>query len=116
MTTSACRLVRAVRAVLGSTGTHSITASMSCRGPKIAFASSRPRSGSNPEYRPFGSRLDNGAVLSSAPIRILPFVWSAYMYVASSNRGRAAVAEAVGVTVGEGGGSGKQPGKTTAYP
>src|SRR5207253_987272 len=93
MTTSACELVRAATAVLRSTETHSMTVSMSCRGPKIALASSRPRSGSKPAYRPLASRLENGAALSSAPIRILPFVWSAYMYVASSKRGRAGVRE-----------------------
>jgi hypothetical protein len=100
--------------VLGSTETHSMAASISCRGPKIALASSRPRSGSNPEYRPLGSRLDNGAVLSSTPIRILPFVWSAYMYVASSKRGRADVAAAVGVAVGTGDASGKHAVRATA--
>src|SRR5438034_9869705 len=90
-----------------------MTAPVSWRGPKVALAGSRPRSGSKPAYRPLASRLENGAALSSAPIRILPFVWSAYMYVASSTRGRAGVGEGAEVGLGSGDAWGRQAARAT---
>ena len=87
----------AFTAVERSTATHSMTESSFGSGPKMAFASSRPRSASNPLYVPFGSRNANGGAFSSTAMRILPFVCRAYMYEASSKRGRAAVGLAVGV-------------------
>ena len=78
-TTSACALVSAESAVERSTEIHSMTASGSGRAPKIAFASSRARSTSNPAWAPLASVAAKGASASSTPTRILPFVWSAYM-------------------------------------
>ena len=69
-----CALVRAETAVVPSTEIHSITESGSRCGPKMAFASARPRSTSNPVRRPLESCTAKGMALSSTPILIFPLV------------------------------------------
>ena len=97
MMTSALLSVSEGIRVADTTGTHSMNLSMSSCVPKIAFASSRPKSASNPSHLPVAGFFTlNGGLSSCEPIRSLPFVWIAYWYVESSNFGALALALAAG--------------------